>query len=544
MGRVAENSGSVAGAHTPFCLDSPWFVWLLAIGFAIVTVLIYLPARRHGFCGLDDNFYIVENPNIQSTLSWHTVKWAVTDFGMVNWIPFTWLSYAVGYQFFGLHPAGYHMLNVVLHAVNVVVLFWVLKRATGYAWRSLAVAALFALHPMNVEPVVWIAELKTVLSTLFFLLAIEAYRRYAETLQLHRYAMVVLLYGLGLLAKPQIIMLPFLLLLWDYWPLQRMFPAANPHASEPGAGKYRARNLLELVKEKIPLFFVGAVDALAAFKTQSHWPWKPALSLRLENAVVSYFLYVKKAFWPTKMAPEYPHLGIFLTRLQVLGAVVFLLAVTVAVLAARRHRYLPVGWFWFLVSLIPTIGIKQVGLQGMADRYAYGSYLGLFIMVCWGLSDLAQRRRLSPAWLAAGSAAALLMFALITARQITYWQDEWTLWSHAANAVDHHWLADDNVGTILMSQGRNEEALSYFMRASNAVPGDSYADFQIAYYRQSQGNMREAIIHYQRALQDYGRSLTPKRRSQIWINMGVAYRDLGDEANARRCFAEGLKAKQ
>ena len=517
---------------------------LLSVSLAIPTFIIYYPAHTHPFSGLDDYFYIVYNTHLHHGLNWQTIRWSFTTFGMENWIPLTWLAHGLDYQLFGLRPAGHHLVNVLLHTANVVLLFWVLKRATGYVGRSFVVAVLFAVHPVNVEPVVWVAELKTVLSTLFFLLALDAYRRYAYAPRLSNYALVVVLFGLGLLAKPQIITFPFVLLLWDYWPLQRMFSPGPHDASTPTGAIYPARSFAWLLKEKVPLFCVAAVDAAATIKVQYGWKFNPPFPVRLENAVVSYFLYIKKACWPVDLAPEYPHLGKFLTPLEVFGATSFLLIITGLVIAMRRYRYLPVGWFWFFGTMVPTIGLRQVGLQGMADRYAYDSFIGLFMMVCWGVSDWAQRRRLSVAWLASASAVVSLAFMLVTSRQISYWQDEFTLWTHAAKVVKNHWVANENVAAILMGRGKPEEAMTYFMRAAEINPTDSFADFQVAVYRQTHGDPRDAIVYYQRALQDYDWNLEPKRKFEIWVNMGVAYRDLGDAANAQRCFHQAAQAQR
>ncbi len=401
-----QPKAAIASRKAFFFTDSSGRTLLLCFFLMVSTVSVYYPVHTHPFCGLDDYIYVVDNEHLHHGLNWETTWWSFRVLSMGNWIPLTWLAHAMDYRLFGLNPAGHHMVNVLLHAVNAALLFWVLKRATRYTGRSFMVAALFAIHPMNVEAVVWVAELKTMLSMMFFLLALAAYGWYARAPRVGRYAVVALLFGMGLTAKPQIITLPCVLLLWDYWPLQRMFPGSS--SSAPLSGAYPPRSFSQLVKEKVPLAVLCAMDALLTMKTQSGWKFKPPLPARLENATFSYWLYVKKAFWPSGMAPECPHLARFLTAWQVAGAAIFLLAVTALVLKARRHRYLPVGWFWFLGTLVPTIGIMQVGLQGMADRYAYESFLGLFIMVCWGVSDWAEQRRVSAAWLASASAVVVL----------------------------------------------------------------------------------------------------------------------------------------
>lgn len=298
------------------------------------------------------------------------------------------------------------------------------------------------------------------------------------------------------------------------------------------------------MKEKIPLLALCVVDALLTMKTQSGWKFKPPFPARLENATFSYWLYLKKAFWPSGMAPEYPYLARFLTAWEVVGAAILLLAITVLVLIARRYRYLPVGWFWFVGTLVPTIGLMQVGLQGMADRYAYASFLGLFIMVCWGVSDWAEQHRVSPAWLASASAVVVLALTLVTVRQIGYWQDELTLWKHAALAK-YGWVAEDNLGFTLMREGKSDEAMADFLRAAAINPSDSISNIQIAQYELKRGNLREEIAHYEHALEDYDYNLPPGKRAVVLTNMARAYHKLGDDANAELCLrqARGLQKR-
>jgi tetratricopeptide (TPR) repeat protein len=521
-----------------FLTDSRARTLLLCCLLAVAVLAVYYPVHTHPYSRLDDYPYLVDNPRVQEGLNWHTLYWSVRAMNMAQWIPLTWLVYALDYQFFGLDPAGHHMVDVALHALSAILLFWVLKRATGFTGRSFMVAALFALHPTNVEAVVWIAELKSVLCMVFFLLTLAAYRWYALHPNQNRYTLLLVLFGLGLAAKSQIITLPFVLLLWDYWPLQRMFPNA-PSASPPRvSGPYPPRSLSQLILEKVPLLFLCLVDAALTVYTQKgvRLRYLPPLTWRLKNAIFSYVLYLRNLFWPANLAPELPQLGRFLSAWQVLAALVLLLAITALVISARRYRYLPVGWLWFLGMLVPMLGILQAGQQGMADRFTYQAYIGLFIMICWGISDWAQRRHLSLAWLAAAGAVVLATLVPVTVRQIGYWQDELTLWSHAAQASKYHWLAQLNVGVILQKQGDDNAALAYFYRASEINPQDSGSNIQIAQILQKRGDHRGAIDRYQHALQDV--NLSPDDGVKVWLNMAVAYRDLGDDFNARRCVDE------
>jgi protein O-mannosyl-transferase len=515
--------------------DSRARTLFLGLLLAVATAAVYAPVHNHPFFNLDDYFDVVDNVNVHHGLNWETVKWSFTAFNMANWIPLSWLSHALDYWMFGTNPAGHHDVNVLFHALDVVLLFWVLKRATGYTGRSFMVAALFAVHPMNVEAVAWIAERRSVLSMFFFLLTLAAYRWYARNPRDSRYLVVALLFALGLLAKPQVITLPCVLLLWDYWPLQRMFPGA-PSSAPPPLSEMPQQTLSKLIWEKVPLLSLCVIDAFfTVYAQRSVRPGlMPPLSSRLKNAVFSYVIYIKQAFWPTGMAPELPHRGASLAAWQVIGSVALLLAITILVLVARRYRYLPVGWFWFVGTLVPMIGILQAGRQGMADRFAYNAYLGLFIMICWGVSDWAKQRRISVAWMAGASAVALVALTMVTYRQIGYWKDNYTLWSHAVEVVPNHWAAEVNVGMQLVQQGKTAEAMPYFFRASALNPNEAISNMQVGYYEQTRGNLKEAITHYQGALNDF--NLTDPERSRIWQNMGVAYRDLGDPSKAQECF--------
>jgi protein O-mannosyl-transferase len=539
----AQAKTAIAPSKSFFLTDSSGRTLLLWLFLMVLTVSVYYPVHTHPFFGPDDALYVVDTEPLHHGLNWETIWWSFRVLYMGNWIPLTWMAHAVDHRLFGLNPAGHHMVNVLLHALNTALLFWVLKRATEYTGRSFLVAALFAMHPMNVEPVVWVAELKTMLSMTFFLLALAAYGWYARAPRNDgRYALVALLFGMGLTAKPQIITLPFVLLLWDYWPLQRMFPDSGSSAAPSGV--YPPRSFSQLVKEKAPLLALCLMDALLTMKTQSGWRFKPPLPARLENATFSYWLYVKKAFWPTSMSPEYPHLARFLTAWQVVGAALLLLAITALVLKARRYRYLPVGWFWFLGTLIPTIGLMQVGWQGMADRYAYESFLGLFIMVCWGVSDWAEQRRISTVWLAGASAVVILALTSVTFRQIGYWQDDLTLWKHAALVVKHHWLAEDNAAAMLLREGKNDEAMAHFLRAATSNPTDSTSNIQIAQYEQKRGNFREEIARYQHALEDYDFNMPPGKKVEVLVNMAIAYGKLGDDTNAELCLRQARELQK
>src|SRR5208337_1053512 len=352
--------------------EDKW-MFVLALLLIVATVALYFPVKRYSFITFDDRDYVTRNYQIQSGLDWDTVQWSFTTFYSSNWHPLTWLSHALDYQLFRLNAAGHHETNILFHALNAGLLFWVLWRATGYAGRSFMVAALFALHPINVESVAWISERKNVLSMFFFLLALGAYRWYAQSApqlvvphpshrrweggKIGRYLLVVFLYALGLMAKPQVITFPCVLLLWDYWPLQRMFAPADGPDGTTSDVVIPARSFLWLLMEKLPLFALSAADAVLTVKAQgssgalngifTSFP----LPIRVENAIVSYAKYLGKAVWPSNLAIYYPHSESWLNRWQVGGAALLLVVISVLVIAGRHRRYFLVGWFWFLGTL-------------------------------------------------------------------------------------------------------------------------------------------------------------------------------------------------
>ncbi len=517
--------------------------FFLGLLLLLVTVPVYSPVHRHPFSNIDDAPYVTENPRIQSGLSLHVLVWAFTTRHAENWHPLTWVAHALNVKLWGFNPAGHHDVNVFLHAVNVLLLFWVLRQATGFTGRSFMVAALFALHPLNVEAVVWVAELKTLLSTLFFLLALGAYRWYAYGPRVSRYCVVASQFALGLMAKPQVIALPFVLLLWDYWPLRRMFAESGSSPAPGSPAPCPARSFSWLVWEKVPLLVLCAADAGLTMLAQGvarPENWKYPLSVRVGNAILSYARYIGKAFWPSALAPEYPYAQGSTWHWETFAALAFLLAVSALVAVLRRRRYLVVGWLWFLVTLVPMIGLIQVGKQSMADRYAYDSFLGLFIMICWGAPDWAEQHHIPVAALAGLGFAALLALAVATHRQISYWKDPFTLWSHAEQVVKNHWKAEDNLGSLLLAQGKGEEAMAHFWRAAAMSPEYSVSDLHIAIYDQQRGDLKQAIARYQAALDH---SYDQQEKIKICVNIAICYRDLENMPKALEWLAKARELR-
>jgi len=499
--------------------------FVLSLLLIAATLAIYNPVAHHPFVNFDDDRYVTDNIHVRQGLHCETVKWAFTTFDEANWHPLTWLSHALDCQLFGLYPAGHHYVNVLLHAANVVLLFWVLWSATGERARSWMVAGLFALHPINVESVAWVAERKTLLSMFFMLLALAAYGWYVRKRGVRRYVAVATLFACGLMAKPMVITFPFLLLLWDYWPLQR------------------TKSFAKLAVEKLPLLGLSAISAIVTVKAQRagnaignmvQYP----LVVRVENAVISYVRYLEKALWPARLAPQYPYPSGDL-KWQAIDAALALMAITTFVCLARKRRYLAVGWFWFLGTLVPMIGLVQVGSQAMADRYAYLPFIGLFVMVCWGLADLAAEKSATVA-LAAASAIALAALSIATFHQLGYWSDNVKLWSHTVAVSPGSFIAEDNLGGALLTEGKEQEAMPHFQAASAINPDDPMSRLNLAAYAQREGRTQEAVDQYARIVT---MTRDPRLRATAFTDMGFALRDLKDSEHAKACFRAAVQLR-
>ena len=507
---------------------------MLCLLLVVVTLAVYNPVNRNAFVNFDDDHYITHNPHVLAGIRWDTVKWAFDGYHEANWHPLTWISHALDAQMFGVKPLGHHYVNVVLHAVDAILLFLLLQSATGFTWRSLMVAALFALHPVNVESVAWASERKNVLSMMFFLLTLQAYGWYVRKPAAGRYLAVAILFALGLMSKPQVITLPFLLLLWDYWPLGRV----NFH--DPGAKP----KILRLILEKVPLFALSLASAVITMEAQKaggaiHSAIIYPFRLRWENAIVSYARYIGKAFWPVKLSPLYPHPLDLLHEWQVIVSAVLLLAITIAVLSQRRRGYLVTGWFWFLGSLVPMIGLIQVGEQAMADRYAYLPFIGLFLMTVWGISEWAQARRILPDRLAGPAIVVLLALGALTHRQIGYWHDSETLWTYALRIADvPSYKAHFNLAITYDEQGRYQEAIQQFREAADPRSDDPKIHLGLGIYDQRHAAAPQAIEEYQIALR---MAADPEFKADAYSDLGTAYRQIRDSEHARQSFAAALQ---
>ena len=510
---------------------------LLCLLLTAVVLVVYNPVIHNGFLNYDDDRYITDNPHVRTGLTWATVKWAFTTNYEANWAPLSWLSHALDCELFGLNPAGPHYVNVLLHAANAVLLFLLLRSATGFRWRSLMVAVLFALHPMNVESVAWAAERKNVLSMLFFLLALHAYGWYTRKPALLRYAVLFFLFALGLLSKSQIITFPFLLWLWDYWPLYRIFPLAAADTRMPG-GNPTTLWRGWLVMEKVPLLLLSAASAAVTMKAEKEAIAQYSLLLRLETAVISYVHYLGKAIRPSQLVVLYPHPTKLYPAWQVGAAVLVLLLVTTLVLRTRDQRYLAVGWFWFLGSLVPMIGLVPIGAQAMADRFAYLPFIGLFLMLTWLVADGAKVRKIPTKWVAMPAVCYVLLLGTFTYRQVGYWHDDDSLWLHTLAFTEDNYRAQVNLGGILLSQGRVEEAGAHYRAALAMHPNQPEAYLGLADYEDRRGNLPAAIERYQLVARRAGDVAT---RATGYNRLGFAYRQMGESMKAKQCFETALQ---
>lgn len=519
-----------------------WQTWqglLSACCLVFLTFALYSPVLKYPFIEYDDGQYVYANIHMFEPLSWRMLVWAFTHTYAFNYDPLIFLVHRVNVQMFGLNPGLHHLANVVFHSLNALVLFWILKRATGFTGRSFVVAALFAVHPVNVENVAWIAELKTMLSGLFFLLALGVYRWYARNPRPRRMAVVILLYGLGLLAKPQVITLPLVLLLWDYWPLRRMFTNA-PSSDETLASRYliQPTSFARLIKEKIPLFVIAVADAVLTMFAEHKLdatPWPYTFAIRCGNAVLSYGRYIGKAFWPDKLAFIYPYPSTGIRWGEVLAALAVLVFVTVVVFGDRKRRYLVVGWLWFLVSLLPMINIVQIAdPTAMADRYAYLAYIGLFLMVCWGVADWAAAQPKVPKLvLPLAAIAVLAAVSAVTRNQLRYWENTITLWTHTINVTQHNWVAHWRFGDTLRNRGQRREALSEFYQAVEDQPRSFEINLDIALTEHELGHPRQAIPYYEKVLV---LPMDPVTSADVLSKLGRACSDLGEYERARQYY--------
>ncbi len=504
---------------------------------AVVTLILYNPVNRHPFVNYDDDRYVTENPHVRQGLTADTFTWALTSTEQANWHPLTWMSHALDYSLYRLNPVGHHFTSILLHVVNVILLFLLLIWSTERLGPSLFVAALFALHPINVESVAWVAERKNVLCTTFFLLTLWAYGWYAQKPGWKRYLAVVALFAAGLASKPMVITLPFVLLLLDYWPLARV-RGTNAEANKMQTTIPWSR----LVLEKLPLFGLSAASAVITMEAQQtggaiRTVAEFSFGARIATAIYAYAMYLWKMVWPARLAPLYPHPGDSLAAWQVLLSALVLIAITAAAWRIRKRRYALVGWLWFLGTLVPVIGLVQVGEAAMADRYAYIPLIGIFVMIAFGFFDWEAEKK-SGAWPAIAAEIVIIALALTAHRQIGYWQSNYDLWSHALAVTQNNFIAEDNLGGALILEDKEEEAHAHFEAAARINPKDPMSRGNLGTYLQTHHRMREAVAEYEAAI-----TLTsdPGLLSSTYANLGSAYAALGEEDAAHKSFEQSLR---
>ena len=472
--------------------NNRWTVSGVCIFLATIVWVVFGQTLGHEFVNYDDELYVYENPIVQKGLTWDGFRWALTYGGIGHWHPLTWLSHMLDCQWYGLQAGGHHFTNLLLHTASVILLFLVLRRMTGFLWRSAFVAAGFAIHPLRVESVAWVAERKDVLSAFFFMLTLGAYVRYVRRPpSMIRYGAVALCFALGLLSKNMLVTMPFVLLLLDYWPLNRL-------------SGFSPRILLRRVSEKIPLFVltIGSCVATALVPEKVSAGNSLFFTLRMENAVVSYVTYVWQMIHPSGLACLYPNPTNYLPFWQVAGALVLLLAITGAAWAFRRtHPWLVVGWLWYLGMMIPVIGIVQISYYAHADRYTYLPQIGLYLMLTWAAADLCAgwRHRRE----ALGGLFTIILVALIfcARTQTAYWRNSELLWTHTLACTADNYTAHNNLGEALFQKGKVDEAITQYQTALEIKPDYTDAHNNLGEALFQKGRVDEAIAQFQKVLE-------------------------------------------
>jgi tetratricopeptide (TPR) repeat protein len=477
-------------------IPDKYVTFLICLALALSTLVVFWQVRHHQFISFDDDWYIFDNSHIVNGLTWDNVLWFFSHDHGGNYHPLTAISHMLDCNLYGLDAGGHHFTNLLFHLANALLLFLVFKSMTANLWASAFIAALFALHPLHVESVAWASERKDVLSTFFGLLTMAAYIRYVRKSDLRSYLLTILLFALGLLAKPMLVTLPFLLLLLDYWPLERVTPGSRPVIS----------GWRRIIIEKIPFLVLAAVIGAITFSIQkdtgitqdiAEYP----MTWRIGNAATAYITYIIKMFWPVNLAIFYPHPRSSLSSVQ--AGLAFFLLVCITALAlwqVRKRPWFAVGWLWFAISLFPVIGLVQVGLQAWADRYTYMSYTGLFIIVVWGVPELLARFRYKNLILALVAGASILVLAVASWFQVGYWQDNEKLYEHATKVVKDNWWARHNLGREFVNQGKLDQAVEQFTKALRVYPDNANIKNDLAKTFLKQGMFEQASELYQEFL--------------------------------------------
>ncbi len=472
-----------------------WLTTCICIALAVLTWGVFGQTLRYDFVNYDDPRYVYQNTTITSGINLANIAWPFTHIHSENWHPLTTMTHMLDCQLHGLNAGWHHFTNVLLHCLAVVLLFVALERMTGALWRSAFVSAVFAVHPLHVESVAWIAERKDVMSAFFFMFTLLAYLHYTRAPSFGRYLIVALVVALGLMSKPMLVTLPFVLLLLDYWPLRRL----EAHRSNA------ARQVLQLLLEKIPLIALSAVSSIVTFLAQRGaigWTEQLPVSARISNALVAYVIYIRQMFWPARLAVFYPHPENRLPVLEISLAFIILVGITTAAFVFRKKApYFVTGWLWYLGMLVPVIGLVQVGWQGHADRYTYLPQIGLYIAITWAVTDLTRSWRIQQ--MALGAAALIVVGALSWRGwlQTSYWRDSETLFSHALAVTSNNDVALNNLGIIFLEKGQLDEAISKLQAAIDLRPENGPAHDNLAKALLQKGQVTEAMVHYRKFLE-------------------------------------------
>jgi tetratricopeptide (TPR) repeat protein len=495
----------------------------------LVTFAVFYRVSAYEFVNFDDDVYVTENPRVREGLTPENISWSFKA-DNVYWHPLAWISHMVDVQLWGMDPGRHHQINVLFHMLNALLLFLALNHMTGALWRSAFVAALFALHPINVESVAWVAERKNVLSTFFMMLALLAYNFYAAKPGRVRYLPVVILFVLGLLAKPMLVTLPFVFLLLDYWPLGRFF---FRKATDDRKGR-----AVSLILEKIPLFLLSGLSVLvSSLSVQALKSMESAtIALRLGNAPVSCIKYMGKMFWPFNLAVFYPYPQSISTG-QLLGSIIILVMISgFAIMLLKQHAYFAVGWFWYLGTLVPVSGLVQAGLwPAMADRWAYVPLIGLFITIVWGIAELAEERPYIRKCIPVAAILVLGILCATTRLQLGFWKNSVELFQHALRVTVANAVAHNNLGNALLSQNDNDGAYQHYAEALRIHPNYANAHYNMARILTDRGEPDEALSHYAAAIRSNPRLV------KAYYNRGIILAQKGDDSAAIRNFSRALQ---
>lgn len=489
----------------------------------LIAITVFSPTFWHDFVIYDDPAYILENPQITSGLTLDSIRWAFTSGYESNWFPVTRLSHMLDVQLFGLHPSRHHIVNVLIHATSTALFYLFLNRTTGNYWLSIVTALFFGLHPLRVESVAWLSERKDVLCTFFGMLTLNAYARYAQQPQIRSYLAVLCFFSLGLMSKPMLVSLPLLLLLIDWWPLGRWSMVC------PSEAQLKSDKTL-LLAEKLPFFVLAACSAAITYLVQQSAGTVTqtySLLMRLERACVSYFVYLHKTIWPVKLSVIYPFSKYPPSNLAIIAAALTLLAITIMSVHFRKQApYLLTGWLWYLMAMLPVIGIIQVGQHSVADRYTYLPHVGIFILVMWGATSLASKWKYGNKLLSLFWPPILVVMLTLTTLQLKHWENSTTLFKHALSVTENNWIAHNNLGMVYLDKGNIDEAIVHFQNAVTAKPSYVPAYHNLGYAFRTKGDLLAARNAYQTASQI--EPSNPKGH----LGLGLIYTELdnGEEA--------------